>query len=323
MLFSMGGKEGIALAMKNGLFFTHTPVLNKALLTATVISGAFFGFAYFYLRQREQVREYLFASALLGGCWIAFNEQVITGREVWYPHFMQYTVPLGVAAIMITGYFAFRHLKYLWAVCVGVLCSICIVYGLYAVTAYTAPWDLDRLIQLQSAATYATWLDENTPKDCVVLANPNDTDLYDEERLIPTFSHCNTYTVDFVPFGITSERVEHNYLLQLRMRDIGANDIRTYLMGQEGWIRGLFPSDWHQTFGHGMEPWVLDRIGSLSKDYQSFVKVPLETQIKKYRVDYVLSEAVLSQKLLTQMPDLKMIASPGGYHIYSFRKDME
>ncbi len=325
MLFSLGGEEGAALAMRNGMFFTHEPVLNKALLASTVVVGALFCYVYFFLRRREYIREYLFAFALVVAGWIAFNEQVITGRQVWHHHFMQYTVPMGVAAIIIAGYYTFRHLRYLWIFGTGSLATVCIAYGLYAVTAYTAPWDIDRHIHVQRAALYTTWFQQNAPKDCVVLANPNDIDVFDEERLIPTFSHCNTYTVDFVPFGITRERIEHNYLLQLRMRGVSAAGVREHLLGQGVWIRQYFSSDWHQVFGYerGMEPWILDRIDRLTEAYQHFMKVPLETQIKKYRVDYILSEGPLPRKLLAELPDLKLVASPGMYRIYQFTESGE
>ncbi len=98
---SIGGEAGRTLAMRNGMFFTHEPVLNKVLLLATVYVALCFFYTYRVAQKKENLRSWLFLFALLAGSWLAFNQQIITGRQIWYHHFVQYTVPISMLSVIV------------------------------------------------------------------------------------------------------------------------------------------------------------------------------------------------------------------------------
>ena len=318
MLTTLGGEAGRLIATQSGMAFTHAPVLNKAVLAASVLFALFFCYTYFYLKDRGRIREWFFAASLLVGSWIAFNQQIITGREVWYPHFVQYTVPLCVLALISAGHLALHRHKLLWQVSMYALCVITLGYGILSVSSYASLGDMQYFAQNQSPAGYSPWLNMNAKKDCVVLVNVNDEYLEYEERLIPTFSHCNTYTVNDPVLAMTEERNEHNFLLQLQMRDIDIAHVRDYLVADQVDVRGHFYSDFSQAFGKGMEPWIVNRIDALTADYKAFVQVPLETNIKKYRADYLLSDGPLQEHLRRALPNLTLATTTQGYYLYTF-----
>ncbi len=319
MLFTFGGEGGKAQAMMNGMFFTHAPVLNKAVFAATLLVGALFCYSYFYLKQREDIRTWIFVAALITGCWIVFNEQIITGREIWYYHFVQYTVPLCMISFITAGYLAFRRYVRAWMTAVIFISAFCTGFGLLSTQSY-----VKEMSYVQSAQHYAgvfSWLTTHAPKDCVVLINPNNARREEYERVVPAYTSCNSYTAHYFWAGITKERIEHNFLLQLQMQGIESADINDYLKAHEDDIRTTFFTDWDQAFGHGEEQWITDRIDQLTKDYQGFIKVPLTRQIKKYRFDYLLSEGPLSKNLLRIMPEIEESVVIDGHYLYHFNTD--
>ena len=322
MIMSLGGTAGRLIATQNGMAFTHIPVLNKAVLVSTVLFALFFFYDRFYRNDLGNTRKWLFGLSLIVGCWIAFNQQVITGREVWYPHFVQYTVPLSVLALFIAGYMALHRHRLPWRVAMYALSAAILCYGLFSLTSVDNVYDLKYLAYIQPRAAFLMWFRDNAPKDCVVLVNANDPDHEEEERFIPAFSSCNSYVADDPVLSVTPERAEYDYLLRLQMMSMDTSHVRDYLMTQEGDVRGNFYADFAQAFGKGMDPWIIEKIDVLTEEYKDFVKTGLETHIMKYRADYILSQGPLSARLLRALPDLELVASTGSYDIYDFRKDM-
>lgn len=319
MFVSFGTDAGSALAQRNGLSFTHAPVLNKALLAATLIVLGFFAYSYLWKKSRENVRSWIFIAGLLLGSWIVFNQQILTGREVWYHHFVQYTVPLAAVAVIVAAYLAWRtHAPRALYVGMITLSLICLAYGFWSIRSFAAelPW----FTQYQSFGSVMSWLKENAPKDCVVLVAHDDEWF---ERLIPAYTSCNVYSSIVTYAGVPENRVIHNFLLRMRLYGVRASDVHEYLVAHEDDVRAYFYTNWNQAFGHGEEAWILDRIALLEKDYQVFLKEPLEQQIKTYRADYVVSAGPLATSFFSQLPDLELATSTGAFNIYYFRKERE
>ncbi|KKW30806.1 MAG: hypothetical protein UY74_C0031G0004 [Candidatus Kaiserbacteria bacterium GW2011_GWC2_52_8b] len=59
-------------------------------------------------------------------------------------------------------------------------------------------------------------------------------------------------------------------------------------------------------------------IDALTADYKAFVQVPLETNIKKYRADYLLSDGPLQEHLRRALPNLTLATTTQGYYLYTF-----
>ncbi|MDO8522615.1 MAG: hypothetical protein Q7S08_05050 [bacterium] len=316
MFASFGSSSGSALAQLNGLFFTHAPVLNKALLAATLIVLCLFAYSYLWKKSREHIRNWVFIAGLLLGSWLAFNQQVLTGREIWYQHFVQYTVPLAGISVIMAAYLAFRTYtpRALYAGMIT-LSLICLAYGFGSIRSFT--FDLPSFAHDQKFGSVMTWLNLNAPKDCVVLVAYNDEWF---ERLIPAFTSCNVYTTIMrYAADVPESRIVHNFLLRMRLNGVRARDAHAYLVAHEDDVRNYFYTDWNQAFGHGEEPWILDRIALLEKEYQVFLKKSLEQNIKTYRVDYIVSDKPLTLSLRNALPDLELATSTEAFYIYEFR----
>ena len=94
--------------------------------------------------------------------------------------------------------------------------------------------------------------------------------------------------------------------------------MKAYLLAHEDTVREYFFSDWNQAFGRGEELWILDRIALLQKDYQQFARRPLEKQILSYRTDYIVFKQPIPEKLIGELPNLKLATTTAGFLIYAF-----
>lgn len=309
---SLGGDPGSAA--RNGMYFTHAPVLNKFLLLATVFVAGSFLYAYVWKRRREHTGEWLFVAALIGGSWLAFNQQILTGREIWYHHFVQYTIPVSLIAIVAALYFAWRPLlPRLTRIALYTLCAVSIAYGLFSLTSVYSGHEGFALDQ-----TYAplfSWLDANASKDCVVMLKDPEEEL---ERLIPAYTACNTYNTVWTFAGEPAARILHNFFLRLRFSGVTPDTLDSYLHAHERDVRVYFFDNWDELFGHGDDPWLEAKISYLETQYPSFYAKPLKEELTAYRMDYLLTQTPLATTTLDQLPGLTQRTSISGYLLYSY-----
>lgn len=313
-LFSVSGLAGRALAERNGMSFTHTPVLNKMLLLATLFVLASYCYTRFRQKSIEYERAWLFLGALLLGSWLAFNQQIITGREIWYYHFVQYTVPLSLVAIIIALHLSWRlATPRLWRLGMYGMLGLLLAYGLFSTTSFVPR--MDAFANAQQYAGVVSFLNANAPQDCVVLIKePNQEEL---ERLIPGYTSCNVYNTTSTFVGVPQERILHNYLLRLRLNGVTAKDVHIYLLAHEDDIRGYFFENWSELFGRGNDFWVQSKAALVEKAYPAFLVGNLKTELEKYRVDYLLVTTSIHE-LPPQLPGLHLVASEGVFSLYSF-----
>ncbi len=315
-VFSSLGADSLT-ATRNGMFSTHAPHVNTLLLLSTLVVGVLFLFSYVWKKERTHAREWLFIACLLAGSWIAFNEQVLTGREIWYHHFVQFTIPLSMISVLIAAYVAVRPLvPRLFRFALYFLCVATLVYGLFSVTSYRS--HTDDLALEQSYAPLITWLLQHAPRDCAVFVNENELGGdYTPQLLIPAYTQCNVYNPppsEFVP----SDRLLHNYFLRLRMSGIEPAELHPYLMAHEQEVRATFFDTWERQTPVGQDAWLLRTIDWLVAKYPAFYAGDLKSQMLTYRMDYIASPTPLSASLYALLPGLKQLDTAGGYNIYSF-----
>jgi hypothetical protein len=201
---------------------------------------------------------------------------------------------------------------------ISVVILLCLWVGVLSAGSYVHR--VEDFRKLQHYADVFTFLNTRAPKDCVVFIKE-----YDEqfERLIPAYTHCNVYSTTSAFFGITPERITHNYFLRIRLSGVDSEHIHDYFLANNYEVRGYYFTNWDQQFGNGLEPWLLDRITSLEKEYKEFLGGDMKEQIQKYRMDYLTSSAPISKELLGILPGLELTATSSGYYLYSFASSSE
>jgi len=291
------GKGGKELSLKNGMFFTHAPLLNKTLLATLVVYLLLTAVAGFSKRSWKEIIKqdwWQFCLALLlGGLW-AMNQQVLTGRTIWPYHFVQYTVPLCFIVLVVACHKLIRQgfLK-IWWICMITFAGLSLAHGIVMAKSYS--YRLEDFMRIQQYADVYNWINNNTPKDCVVLVKEQGEWL---TRQIPAFTHCNVYVSSWMFSGVPKDRIEHNYLVFLRLIGITSENINSYLIEHQSEVRGYTFEDWNQLFNKNIDPWLLAKIDGIIKEYQVFVNSDFRVELRKYKLDYIISEEPLKPEEL-------------------------
>lgn len=313
-LATFGGAEGSALSQRTGMFFTHEPIINTVLLATTTIATVCFTFSWWRRTWRENERGWIIIGALLGAGWVAFNQQIITGRDIWHHHFVQYTVPFAYCVVLCAGYFSVRPLFFrLWKQGMVFLASLMIAHGVYtSLFLYQIP--LEHFRAQQTHMPLLSWLREYGEESCVVLP------LQDEiGKFINAYTSCDVYISASVQNGAPLERLLHNYLLLIRLKGLTFEKATQYFLEHESEVRGYMYDDWSNLFGRGTDDWFLKKTQDLTLEYALFMQEPLDTQLRKYRVGFIVGREPIGDAVAKELPGLGTPQKIGDFYLYEFK----
>lgn len=318
--------ENISLG-KNGLLTTNTPLVNTFVLAVAV----FLLFTTAFLKYKEkflQDRTY-FCWAIVIGTFFAYNQQVFTGKTVWPAHFVQYSIPLSfiVAIACFHRLFSGRSPSVYRLIMYG-LSAVAIVLGILSVSALQK--QSGQYNNLNRSMAAFNWLNKNAPTPCVVLSSELVENL---SFKIPAYTKCKSYYSPYVFFGVPEERIVHNYFSLLRLRGISPDDISLYLVAHSSEARASFFRDWKDLFRDMQYPWLAsigdrteidrwyqDLSVKLTSQYKIFFQTDFYSQLKKYRLDYVVWDSKLySSWYLDALSFMKEVYTSEGIHIYEVR----
>lgn len=318
--------SGVSSAGRNGAEYTHIPLLNKFVLAGIVL---FFVFAVI-AKSRVYVSEdiarkgiwswmfstptWLFCAVVLATSFIVYVQNVVTGISVWPHHFVQYTKPLVVLVLFISGALALGKARpRVWKVVVVVTSILAIVNGV--VTVYAFRGKVDGFIAQQRYAPSLQWLREHAPKDCVVLVYEEGDEL---SGYVPALTSCNLYLSHWQFSGVPRERIEHDFFVKLRLAGVSATSVRSYLYEHEEAVRsGLF-EDWDQIMNRGTDAWLEATVERIASEYPEIVSEPLPAMLQRYRLDYLLTEQELSPEILRDWGVAEQIGDFDGVRLYEF-----
>lgn len=283
-LKAFGSNAGHATALKNGAIFTHNPIINKFVLATTVV---FVVFAYLESRKRGSLgKQWWFCIAVIVTLWVVFSQQIITGMTIWPYHFVQYTIPLGMVVLLVSGHtYLSRRFPSAWKSLI--LLSIIISCTIEFASIQTYDAALPEFKNRQTYMPIFTWLNTHAQKDCVVLVH-EESDLFAVH--VPAFTHCNTYTTTYTPFGVPEERRMHSLLVILRMRDIHPENIRSYLESNPGMVNGYLYDTIAMSISSAISDKTRERIDEVVPLYKEFYEDNFLNSLNKYRVDYLVTK---------------------------------
>ena len=322
--------------LRSGLFFTHYPLLNKFVLAtlflyvSTILLQIIKDRAFFKNTEEtfyKTINLYLkdwhwFCSALiLGSLWV-YNQQILTGKTVWPYHFVQYTIPLMMIVVVVLFYNIIKNWSvYIWKIGIFLLFSASLFFGIYTqASVYASSYKY--YSGLQSAVPLFDWLNTQK-KDCVVMVIENAHKGDSFNFLIPAFTHCNTYSSNDIFSIMPDERAYHAYLSNLAFRDVPTFDIKKFVNNNLVEARDYLFSNWKGVYGPKdfldfSDVKLEERIAQVPQKYTEFMSRGLKNELLKYRLDYILSDTMLSQNILSKLPGLKLVFQIDDLFMYSF-----
>ncbi|MEK9184738.1 MAG: hypothetical protein AAB866_01055, partial [Patescibacteria group bacterium] len=152
--------DAIDVANRSGLLHFHTPILNKVLIMATLI---FIALVWKNIRNNKNETMW-FCGIMLASGFIAFNQQIITGVTIWPYHFVQYTIPFSIIAIIVMcgNIFGQKYQKVYKISCISTTLFI-IIFALWNISSYKN--SLEDFRNRQPIDQLFSWLNNNAEKD--------------------------------------------------------------------------------------------------------------------------------------------------------------
>jgi len=314
--------------LRNGLFYTHYPILNKFLIASLLFYFIVVALSFIFRKERikfiDSIKNWhLFTLALLlGGGW-ALNQQVVTGMTVWPYHFVQYTIPLAMVVLLALLYNIVKEWKpFLWALAVSIIASSSLIFGVtIQVNSYRT--NFNHYVKLQSYKPIFDWLN-GQPKDAVVLVKiDEDAKFYLLSGLIPAFTHANIYALNWAYNSLSPDRIYDSFLTILRLKGVPPDKIEEYLRENPGEASGYLYSNFKGLLGVKDFPDFSDtilkeRLKSFPAEYREFMSKNFRTELKKYRLDYILSDSPLGKNLANELGNPGLVFQSNGFYIYNF-----
>ncbi len=302
-----------------GLLASRTPHMNKVLVGTLIF---FLGITIIeHLKTKRRIRDvpawgwFCFIFIISG--FVVYNQQVITGKEIWYYHYVFYTIPLSFVVILTLGWYWIRsRFKFLWhgAVVCAIIASLAL--GIF-VQSSTYASSVDFYRSFQEYRPIFDHINKNTEPDCVILVK-EDGVFNQWSNWIPAFTHCNTY-ISGERFVIAPlERFVHNYLTLLRLRGVSGDDIDAYLASHRAEAHGLLYYQLQSTLGYP-DPKFDALFEELPSTYREFMKKDFRKAVERYRVDYVLSVGPLDVEVQKELSPLKGVFEDGQILLFSWK----
>ena len=160
------------------------------------------------------------------------------------------------------------------------------------------------------------YLNKQTEIDSVVLVREPTDDL---TRLIPAFTHDNVYVA---PGGYDleapSERRNYNFLVKLKINGVKPEQLNDYLTKNNGLVRAFYFQNWQEVFSTEIDPWFEALAKDIRQQYDQFYNKDFYQELKKYRLDYILSTGPLEIALLNELKNPRMTFQSNGFYFYNF-----
>lgn len=291
-------------ALRNGLFYTHYPLLNKFMIA---VLGMYIIVVFLLSREKlSNFKNWHWVSlAFIGGSFVAYNQQIITGVTVWPYHFVSYTIPLGAIVLMALLYnFLVAKAPRLLMVAIIAIAGVSFFYGI-VVQASVYNRLFAQSVDTQSYVPVLQWFNKQE-KDCVVFVNETNERASLVAGLIPAFTHCNVYASTWVHSLMPTERSYHSYFATLRLREVSPNTIDQYVKENRNEAVGYLFSNWKglynsPDFPDFSDPLLEQRIAKFPEQYRAFSKKDFRNELEKYRLDYILSFGELNPSLVKSL----------------------
>ncbi len=303
-------------AARIGMFFTRTPHINKFVVASLLFFTLSSIYGYYAKIIKKPFPYWWWVSlVLLLSSIIVYNQQIITGVEVWYYHYVFYTIPFSYISIMLIMrniyYEKFKKITLTIVLLVLATSSFLAVYQ--QMSAYSNRYS--EFSRLQSHTEIFSFFN-SVEKECAVLSTDLGGDRW--SNLIPAFTHCNSYYSTENQSVLTNpDDFYHRYLSLLRIRGVDGADINRYIEENRDEASSSLQYQLQRTLG--FPDLKLDkRLSELPGQYVEFLKQDFYTELSVFKIDYVLSEGRLKEDILNDLPNLSEVYSNNGIFIYQF-----
>jgi len=298
-----------------GLIYGREMIFNKMILASFAVF-AIMSIILYRKHGWKKIQEsewwWFSLALLLASVWV-FSQQAFTGVSVWPPHFVQYTIPISVVAVMVVLHKTLnRAPSFIMKGVMVVIISASVFYGAYGQNmGYVV--NFDSFQKLQGAMDVYDWLNENTKKDSVVLSVTEDHRVND---YVTVYTENNVYFTRNIVSLIPTERLAHNYMVQLRFMEIAPQELDEYLNANTIGYRAHFGGI--EDFKEIRATEIFEKNKNIVPDrYPEFYENNFLDELQRYRLDYVVADRDLRET--EDLEGLVFLKRINAYYIYGFQ----
>lgn len=185
----LGSSSGTDFGINIRLYLaTHTPIREMSLLLSLALIVASLAYKRIFLKENHDIADAFVFTLLIAGV-ICSNQQVITGREIQAWHYYAYTnIPMAFLGLWYSfDVFLKKGIpKKFGQVCFIAAIIFIFFFGIQVRRCFYAS-QFDYYYREQKYGQVISWLNQNSEKDSVVLANS------DVSTILPVMTSNNVY----------------------------------------------------------------------------------------------------------------------------------
>ncbi len=267
-----------AFQKRNGFLQSHLPLWSNLLFLDFII------FTWLFWKKEKNINFYFLFSIFLA-LGLVINQQIITGLRFYPGHWhWYYTAPFSIFLTLWLFYSLIKNKKKI--VVIGSILLLVIGFTNGIIKQYNSyQTEKEQAIDWQRYKEVYDWLNENTNKDDVVLADGS------LNTKLPIYTHDNPYLSSYSELFLTpTEKFEDSFFAQLYLKNVTKENINQYITADNRDIFALL-------FGYYKQRKGLCRPGCFSQEelddlkdkyFRSVTETNFEEFLKKYRLDYAL-----------------------------------
>ena len=233
----------------------------------------------------------LFVLLLLITGVIVSDQQVLTGTLLFQEHFHFYTnIPIFLLSMSLLGMELLVWVPMLWRIIAISSVLMLLVWFTIGVQISSYKSHSNEFARYQELAPIFSYLRTQAPAQSVVLSDwqlSTKLTIYTQD-----FSYATTYDMTFeVPW----ERLVHDYFVTLALRGVTASGVRDYMYQTDNRVEigsVLFIGTYWRNLCGTYSCFPDSVLEELIPQYREFISLPLKTNIRSYKIDYILWDKV-------------------------------
>lgn len=283
-----------ALIKHNGFYNSREPLFGALLVLDLIFLGALY-------RLKKLTLAFLLTAVVIVSGIILTNQQVITNFRFFPGHwYWYYITPFSIFLTIFTIFSFLSKRKILVDTLAIMIIALGLVSGAISQQNYYRA-EKTTAYETQRYAKVFEWFQTNSlPQSVVLAADPF-------ALMLPAFTANNHYLVDVrdVLSLIPEDRIRHSFFVKIYLEGAGAENIDQYINQKTpDLIQVLY--GYYRRYAYGCtECYPEEDLIALKQEYLEFLKKDFQSELKKYKIDYVVIDR---QNNKWSYQDLKFIS---------------
>lgn len=207
-----------------GMIYTRFPSGSTLVFVATVSLLVYFTFKFYKYKQKISAVEWLLVSSVFASI-IVSNHHMITGQNLEFSsHYLMPGLVVSVFLFVKTLAIFLDNYKYKKIVTIMMIIFVSMTSGFFIFSSIQKQIYLsEEELKWQDYKNLLVWLDDNIPKDSVIMADNNIS------SLVPIYTDLNVFYVDKANLHfVSNDEIYRRFILNYWDKDIDQDFIKTY-----------------------------------------------------------------------------------------------